>query len=64
MSQPELRKATGMYKAHTSRTLSELTKKKLIICINPQDRAYKFYKINNSGKKVLAEVERITSIKD
>ncbi|MCX6748803.1 MAG: hypothetical protein NT076_04310 [Candidatus Pacearchaeota archaeon] len=61
ISQPELMRLTGMYKAHTSRTLRELKEKRLIECANPQDRAFKFYKVTNLGKRVLAEVKRITS---
>jgi len=61
MSQPEIKKLTGMYKTHTSRTLSDLVNKKLIVCINPQDRAFKFYKITPLGKRILEEVNRIIS---
>lgn len=60
ISQPELMKLTGMYKAHISRTLKELRSKRLIICVNPQDKAFKFYKIASLGKKALEEVSRIT----
>lgn len=63
MSQPEIRKLTGMYKTHTSRTLSELTKNKLVICRNPEDRVFRFYKITLLGKKVVEELERILEIK-
>jgi len=59
MSQPEIKKLTGMYKTHTSRTLTELSEKKLITCVNPQDKAFKFYKITLLGKKAIAEVQRI-----
>ena len=58
-SQPEVMKLTGMYKAHTSRTLKELSEKKLIECLNPEDRVFKFYKITSSGNRILKEVERI-----
>jgi len=59
LSQPELKKLTGMYKAHNSRTLSELLEKKLILCRNPTDRVFKFYKITSFGLRVIKEVERI-----
>ena len=58
-SQPEIMKLTGMYKAHTSRTLKELLSKKLILCRNPEDRMFKFYKITSLGKKTLGEAEKI-----
>lgn len=58
-SQPEITKSTGMYKAHASRTLKELLEKRLIICRNPENRAFKFYKITTIGKRTLKEVENI-----
>jgi len=61
-SQPEIMKTTKMYKSHTSRTLKELLEKKLIVCKNPEDRAFKFYKITALGKKILKEVENLLTI--
>ena len=58
-SQVELMKKTEMYKGHTSRTLKELSEKKLIVCRNPEDRVFRFYKITALGKRVLKEVQRI-----
>ena len=58
-SQPEIMKTTKMYKSHTSRILKELLKKKLILCRNPKDRTFKFYKITTLGKRVIKEVEEI-----
>ena len=55
-SQPEIMKITKMYKSHTSRIINELLDKKLIICRNPEDRVFKFYKITALGKKILKEV--------
>ena len=46
-------------KSMLSRTLKELLEQKLIICENPEDRSYKFYKISKKGKGVLEEVENI-----
>ena len=60
ISQPEIRRELKQYKSHNSRTLGELSKKGLIKCINPKDRAYKFYKITKKGKNILREVERIS----
>lgn len=59
MSQPEIKKITGMYKTHTSRTLTELSKEKLIVCRNPRDRAFKFYRITPLGRRIIKEVQRI-----
>ncbi|MFA4960082.1 MAG: MarR family winged helix-turn-helix transcriptional regulator [Candidatus Pacearchaeota archaeon] len=58
-SQVELMKTTGMYKAHTSRALKELIEKKLIVCKNPGDRVFKFYKITKKGKDVLKEAKKL-----
>ena len=52
-------KLTNMYKSHTARTLKELSEKDLIKCLNPEDRAFKFYKITSLGRKVLEEVDNI-----
>lgn len=64
MSQPEIMKETGMYKAHTSRVLKELSDKNLIICRNPEDRMFKFYKITSLGKSVLEDVKKLFSLKN
>lgn len=58
-SQPEIMKITKMYKSHTSRTIRELLEKKLILCRNPEDRVFKFYKITSQGIKIFKEVEGI-----
>jgi predicted transcriptional regulator len=58
-SQVEIMKITKMYKSHTSRALKELVHKKLIVCKNPSDRAFKFYKITSFGNKILNEVEKL-----
>lgn len=49
----DLVKLTKMYKSHVSRTLKELRDEGLIICLNPNDREYKFYKLSKKGKKVI-----------
>ena len=59
MSQVELMKKTEMYKGHTSRTLKELSDKKLIICKNQEDRVFRFYKITALGKKILEEAKKL-----
>ncbi len=58
-SQIKIMKTTKMYKAHTSRTIKELLDKKLIVCKNPEDRAFKFYRITSLGKKVLEEAKKL-----
>ncbi|MBI2580709.1 winged helix-turn-helix transcriptional regulator [Candidatus Woesearchaeota archaeon] len=62
MSQPEIAKAAGMYKSHASRTLKELSQKKLIVCLNPKDRAFKFYKASSLGNKAVKEVDKVLKL--
>ena len=50
---------TGMYESHVSRTLKELLEKKLVICENPKERRFKFYRITKLGKDVVKEVEKL-----
>jgi len=59
LSQPEIMKKTQMYKSHNSRTISELVEKKLVLCINPEDRGFKFYKITSLGKKVVEYLKKL-----
>jgi DNA-binding MarR family transcriptional regulator len=53
----QIEKQTKMYKSHVSRTLKELISKKLIRCMNPQDRNYRFYLITLEGKEALSNVK-------
>ena len=48
-----------MYKTYTSRTLKELSEKNLIVCKNPEDRSFRFYKITKKGKEILEEVQKL-----
>jgi DNA-binding MarR family transcriptional regulator len=61
ISQPEIMRISKQYKSHNARTLKELSEKKLIICINPEDRVFKFYKITNKGKEILKEANKISN---
>ena len=58
----QIERATNMYKSHISRTLKELQSKELIICINPKDRNFKFYKLTPKGKQILKEIKKIKNI--
>ncbi len=49
----DIEKVTGVYKSHVSRTLLELKEQGLILCKNPNDRAFRYYKITSKGKKTL-----------
>ena len=52
-TQAELHKITGLYRTHTRRTLNELVDKKLVKCLNPNDRIFKLYKLTKKGKEIL-----------
>ena len=60
ISQPEIMRLSKQYKSHNSRTLKELSDRGLIICANPGDRTFKFYKITRKGKNILKEAIRIS----
>ena len=62
MSQAEITKTTGMYKSHAARAIKELSERKLITCLNPKDRAFKFYKASSLGNKAIKEVEKVVSM--
>ncbi|MBI2129973.1 winged helix-turn-helix transcriptional regulator [Candidatus Woesearchaeota archaeon] len=55
----QIMKRTNMYESHTSRTLKELLSRKLIVCENPNERRFRFYKITYLGKKTAKDVEKI-----
>jgi predicted transcriptional regulator len=55
----QITKRIGMYESHTSRTLKELSHKKLILCENPADRRFRFYAITPLGKKFVKEAQKI-----
>lgn len=61
LSQPEIMRKLKQYKSHNSRTLKELFDKGLIVCVNPEDRSFKFYKITKKGRNLLKEVNNITN---
>lgn len=58
-TQAELHKATGMYRTHVRRSLNELMEKRLVICLNPNDRIYKLYELSTLGKKVVKKANQI-----
>ncbi len=48
-----LSKEINLNKTHISRALSELMERKLIICLTPESRKSKIYRITDYGKKIL-----------
>ena len=51
----EVSKAIGCHVAHASRTLRELMRKGIVICVNPEARKGRLYALSELGKKVLEE---------
>lgn len=60
LSQPEIMRALKQYKSHNSKTLKELSDEGLVVCINPEDRSFKFYKITSKGKDILKEAIKVS----
>lgn len=45
--------------SHVSSTLSELMENKIVICLTPERRKTKLYKITEKGVKVLSKIDEI-----
>lgn len=54
----ELAEYTGMYISHVSSTLTELNKKNIVKCINPEMRKGKIYILTEVGKEILTELKK------
>ena len=46
--------------SHVSSTLSELMENKIVICLTPERRKTKLFKITDKGIKVLSKIDEIT----
>ena len=55
----QISKETTIARSNISTKLGELRKRKLVECVNPESRKWRFYKITNQGKKVLKEAEKM-----
>ena len=53
-----LAKKMKKHRSAISRALGELNKKGLVICTNPDESNYKKYKISETGKKLLLEINK------
>jgi DNA-binding MarR family transcriptional regulator len=45
-----------IHRSAVSRAILELESKKLVKCLNPQDKMGRYYQITETGKKVLKEI--------
>ena len=52
----EISRRTGKAQPHISRALKELKNRKLVTCINPQEKKGRIYKLTTIGLKVAEEV--------
>jgi predicted transcriptional regulator len=55
----QIEQSTGMYKSHVNRALKELLARGLVICSNPSDRSFKFYKLTQKGSRILNKTKKI-----
>lgn len=55
-----LAKRLNMPISHISKTLSELLEKELIICLTPNRRKGKFFRISELGKEILSSINKLT----
>ena len=55
----KLKKELNIDKAHVSRALQSLIKKKWVICLTPKVRKTKLYQITKSGIEIEKELERV-----
>jgi len=55
----EISKETKIARSNVSTKLGDLNRFKLVVCVNPDRRKWRFYKLTTKGKIVLKEVRRI-----
>ncbi len=52
-------KELNINKAHISKTLTELTKRKMIKCLTPNSNKGKIFVIEDYGKEILKEISKL-----
>lgn len=57
----QISKKTNIARSNVSTKLGVLVKRNYVVCVNPKDRKWRFYKISNKGKKALNETKKFTS---
>lgn len=55
----QISREINVARSNISTKLSELLKRKLIVCLNPNSRRWRFYKISDKGKSVLKRVDEV-----
>jgi DNA-binding MarR family transcriptional regulator len=51
----EIAKITRISLSNVSTKLIELQKRKMVICLNPESKKFRFYKITDYGRRMLKE---------
>jgi len=54
----EIAKKTDIARSNVSTKLCELRKRKLVVCINPKDKKFRFYKLTRKGRVVLKQLNK------
>jgi len=52
----DLKKALGVHRESISRALLEMEKKELVVCVNPKQPNFRYYKATEKAKKILKKV--------
>ncbi|MBA7585156.1 hypothetical protein ES708_27126 [subsurface metagenome] len=52
----ELSTTLNMYISHISKSLKELTEKKIIVCLTPKQRKGKIYSLTELGRQIAKEI--------
>jgi DNA-binding transcriptional ArsR family regulator len=55
----QISQKTNIARSNVSTKLGELRRRKLVKCVNPEARKWRFYEITGKGKKVLKKVSEI-----
>lgn len=55
----QISKKTKMARSNVSTKLVELRKRNLVVCLNPEDKVGRLYKVTKYGQLVLKEAQKI-----
>lgn len=55
----DIAKGIGIRQNHISKVLSELKSKRVIVCLNPEARKGRIYRLTDEGEKVLEFMDKL-----
>lgn len=55
----QIAEQTGIERSNVSTKLLQLVERKLVECVNPKSKKFRFYRITRKGKETLKQVENI-----